>query len=338
MLKAEEVKKQSEGAVKQWGPTWEKHSKINGEILKEKGFSNLRVLGHGIGKKLILVAFGAELEKQVEYLTEENESVDIACVDKAFGYLLDNKVKPDFVYLADAGIDYSKWCEPWIEQTEDIILFMNVTANPEWAKNWKGKVFYFVNEDNIKTHETYGPISGCKELVKASSNVGNSVLVHAETYLMYDAYYLVGYDFMWSDGNYYCNHDSDKRWYMNHYQILTPRGKLVSTSQNLLFSARWLMDFIKAILLRNKKKIFVCGDSLLDIPQARLDKILKDSVMRPPNQNEIDFVINNRAQTTIITHKEKDGPEKLNETLKTKNVLDVVVRHLPDDLFAEATC
>jgi len=334
MLKPEEVLKQSEGAMKQWGETWRSHAKVNGEILKEKGLSNQLIFGHGIGRKLICVAYGAELENQVEYLKIKNDAMDIACVDKAMSYLLKNGVKPQFVYLADAGIDYETWCEPYVDQTEDMCLIMNVTANPEWAKNWKGKLFYIVNQDNIKTEDIFAPISGCNEMVKASSNVGNSVLVHAETYMMYDEYYLVGYDYHWGDGNYYCDYDCDKRWYMNHFQILTPGAKLVSTSQNLLFSARWLMDYIRAILAPHKKKIFICGDSLLEIPRVKLERVMKGVKGRELNQQEIDFIIKNRAQNIIVTPQE--GGEKLKEVLNTHQVLNVIVQHLPQDLFQEA--
>lgn len=332
-LTTEEVLRQSEGAMKQWSETWKTNAKVNGEILKDRGYSNQRIFGHGIGKKLVCVAFGAELEKQVEHLKIKNEAVDIACVDKAMSYLLDNGIKPDFVSLADAGIDYEKWCAPYIDQTEDIALLMNVTANPKWAENWKGKVFYFVNQDNIKTEDIFAPLSGCNELVKASSNVGNSVLVHAETYMMYDSYYLIGYDYHWTEGNYYCNNDSDKRWYMNHFQVLLPNGKLVSTSQNLLFSARWLMDFIKAIIVPHKKKIFTCSDSLLELPSAKLERVMKETTQRTLNPKEIDFVVQNRSQNIRISP--DDGGEKLKEVLQSHQVVDVVVRHLPKDLFQE---
>jgi len=334
MLKSEEVLRQSQGAMKQWGDTWRKHAVVNKKIMNERGYTNQRIFGHGIGKKLICVAFGTSLENQVENLKIRNQSVDIACVDKAFGYLIENGVKPNFVYLADAGIDYEKWCKTWIDQTEDICLFLNVTANPVWAENWKGKLFYYVNQDNIKTEEIFSPLSGCRELVKASSNVGNSILVHAETYMYYDEYILVGYDFCWSDKNYYCNHDSSKRWYMNHHQILTQKGTLVNTSQNLLFSARWLMDFIKAILIPNRKRIYITDESLLDIPAINLKKVLTEATSRNIPQELIDHVIKNRTQNITVTPQE--GGEKLKEILTTHQVLNVQVQHLPKDLFQEA--
>ena len=336
MLSHSEVLKQSQGAMKQWEATWRSHAKRNGDILKERGFSNQRIYGHGLGKKAICVAYSPSLEYHVDELKQKNDAIEILCVDKAMGYLLDHDVKPTFVYLADAGIDYDKWCKPWIDQTENLCLIMNVTANPEWAENWKGKIFMCVNQDNIKTEEIFAPISGCKELVKASSNVGNSILVHATSYLLYDAYYLLGYGFSWGQNdNYYCGEDSDKRWYMNHHQLINTEGELVCTSQNLLFSARWISDFINTIIVPQKLKIFkVEKGGLLNIPYRNLNKIFHSIKQRKLEQKELDHVIKTRLVPIIITAKE--GSEKLNEVITNNPVVDVIVRTLPPDLFQEA--
>ena len=336
MLSQSEVLRQSQGAMRQWEPTWRKHAVENGAIFKERGYSNQLIFGHGIGRKAVCIAYSPSLEYHIESLKIKNDEIDILCVDKAMSYLLDNGIKPNFVYLADAGIDYKKWCEPYIEQSKDICLMMNVTANAEWARNWKGKIFYFVNQDNIKTEEIFAPLSGCSELVKASSNVGNSVLVHASTYLIYDEYYLIGYDFSWSwKDNYYCGEDSDKRWYMNHHQVLNQAGNMVNTSQNLLFSARWLNDFVRAIIAPQKKKLFTCSkEGIINLPYYSLEKLMKTGKSRKPSQKEIDTVIQNRLQNIRISA--EDGAGKLEEVLKSNNIFDVIVRHLPQDVMGVA--
>ena len=336
MLSQEEVLRQSKGAMKQWEETWRSHAKRNGEILKEKGYSNQRVYGHGLGKKAVCIAYSPSLEYHIDELKIKNETIDILCVDKAMGYLLDHRVKPTFVYLADAGINYNKWCKPWIDKTEEMCLFTNVTANPEWSENWKGKVFFFVNQDNIQSEKIFAPIAGCNELVKASSNVGNSILVHATTYLLYDEYYLLGYDSCWGDNdNYYCGEDSDKRWYMNHHQLIDTEGELVCTSQNLLFTARWLSDFIQAVIVPTKRKIFkVHKGGLIRIPYRNLTKVLKSAKQRKLEQKELDHVIQTRLVPMTVTA--KDGDKKLQEVLSNNKVVDVIVRTLPDDLFQEA--
>ncbi|MCP4651422.1 MAG: DUF115 domain-containing protein [PVC group bacterium] len=331
MLTNEEVLKQSQGAFKQWEKTWEKNCKRNAEILKEKGYSNFRLFGHGVGRSLICIAFADSLKDSITDLKKKNPAVDIACVDKAMSYLLDNNIKPQFVYLADAGIDYEKWCKPYLEQTEDICLIMNVTANPLWAENWKGKVFYCVNQDNIKSEDIYAPLSGCNELVKASSNVGNTVIVHSSTYMQYDNYYLVGYDFCWSwKDNYYCGTDSDKRWYMNHNQLLNGVGDMVSTSQNLLFSVRWLQDFINIELVRKGKLIFTTSKKgILSLPYRLLNRVLECATTREPSQKEMDNIINTRAVDIHV----RDA-DNLNKALEDKKILEVVVRHLPPEIMS----
>jgi len=328
MLTGEQVKKQSEGAFSQWGPTWEKNAKLNGETFKAKGKSNFSIFGHGVGRHLICVAYGASLEDEVDKLKVKNPSVDIACVDKAFGYLLDHDVKPKFVFLADAGISYEENCEPWLDQTKDMSLILNVCANPEWAKNWRGNVFFVVNEDNIKTQDIYSPLSGVNELVKASSNVGNSVIVYANSYLHYDTYTMVGYDFAWGeDDNYYCNKDTDKRWYMNHNQVLQPTGELVYTSNNLMFSVRWLSDYINVEIAPRKRKVYkTTKKGLLSVPIRNLDKLLKTFTARQPEPEEIDHILNTRAISVSV----KD-PAELNRELPNKQVLEVIIRHLPTD-------
>ena len=332
MLSGEQVKRQSEGAFGQWGETWEKNCKTNAEILKKKGKSNFSIFGHGLGRSLICVAMGASLEDEVDKLKVVNPAVDIACVDKAFGYLLDHGVKPKFVFLADAGISYEENCKPWIEQTEDISLFLNVCANPIWAENWKGNVFYYVNEDNIKTQDIYSPLSGCKELVKASSNVGNSVIVYANSYLHYDRYFLAGYDFCWGENdNYYCNKDTDKRFYMNHNQVLQPDGTLVYTSNNLMFSVRWLSDYINVEMIPKGRQISKIGKKgLINIPPRNLERVLKTEVARQPEQDEIDQILNTRALTTNVKQ-----PDDLNKELQGKRVMEVIIRHLPEDPLEE---
>lgn len=333
MLSSDEVLAQSKGAMKQWEGTWRKNAKLNGDILQERGLSNQRVYGHGLGRKAVCVAFASSLEKHVLELKEQNEAVDILSVDKGMGYLLKNDVKPKFVYLADAGIDYNKWCKPFLKDTEDITLMMNVTANPEWPKNWRGNIVFYVNQDNIQTEKIFMPISRCNEVVKASSNVGNSILVHAATYLLYDEYYLIGYDFCWGDDdNYYCGNDTDKRWYMNHNQLLTSDYELVNTSQNLLFSARWMSDFIKGILVPAGKQIYTCSKkNIVNLPYRDIKRVLKKSKQRELSKEEIDHVIQTRIVSKVI--KPEDGENALKDAITKNDVMEIIVRHLPKDLY-----
>lgn len=336
MLSQNEVLNQSKNAMKQWENVWREHAKTNGEIMRAKALSNQRFFGHGIGKKLICVAASPGTDKFLDTLRQKTEFFDIACVDKAYGYLVDNGIIPQFVYVADANVSYEKYGEPWIDKSDKVCIILNVCANPKWAQNWKGNVFYVVNQDNIQTEKLFGGISGCREIVKASSNVGNSVLVHAATYLLYDEYYLIGYEMSWGDDDtYYIGQDSDKRWYMNHIQILNNDGEMVNTSHNLMFSMRWLQDFINAELYQKKKRIYsATRRGILKISYKNLLADIKTYKGREITKQEMDYVIGNRIQNIPVSG--KDGEKVLEDVIKKHRVTEVIVRHLPPDLFEAA--
>ena len=340
MLKNDEVLAQSKGAYAQWGETWRSHAKRNGELAKKRGTPNMRMYGHGVGMNAICVGFGASLEDHLDDLRNKTKAFEILCVDKAMGYLFDNDIAPDFVYVADAGVSYEKFCEPYLDKIKEhgTCLVANVTSNPEWGEGWPedNKIFYYVNEDNIQSQLEYGPISGVTEMVKAASNVGNSVIVHSSTFQCYDGFYLIGYDYSWQwKGNYYCGNNTggDKRWYMNHHQVITPQGEMCSTSANLLFSARWLQDFVQVELLPKGRMIFNATKvGILNAPQVELSKVYEVIKRREPSNEEMNHIIDRRSQR-IMTN----TPEAMNEALQNKNILDVAIRYVPEDLFMEVT-
>ena len=248
-LSAKEILNQSNNTLGQWLPLWEAQARENSETIKRSGTSHKDLVMRGTGKTLICVAMGASLEKHIGTLKEYSRTpgLEIACVDKAFSVLMENGITPDYVFIADGKVSYEKYCEPWIDKTEHINLISNATANPKWGANWKGKTYWYVNKDNIKSEVTLADISGCHECIPASSNVGNTVVVFALQVLNYDRYLLVGYDFCWSaDGNYYAyDWAEDKRAYMRHMDIVSSDCQMVHSSQNLQFSARWLTDFLR---------------------------------------------------------------------------------------------
>lgn len=328
MLSADEVLKQSESAFGQWRETWDSHAEKNGKKFKEDGNAQKDLLFSGAGKKLLCVGMGPSFETNIEAIKNRGEGVDIACVDKAFFYLMEQGIKPQYVFLADAGISFADYCEKHLEETKDIILISNVTANVDWTLNWKGKVFFYVNKDNIKTEERYGKISGCNEVIPAASNVGNSVVVFSAQILGYDEYLLVGYDYCFGyDDNYYAFNDNNKRYWMAHHILMDKRGRMVKTSQNLLFSARWLADFYNTQLKTKGIKVFDCsGKGICGLPEANLSKKLnyKPRVLNDIEKNQI---IQGSKESIVIGAQE--GNEKLNDALKNNFVTEIVVNHIP---------
>lgn len=334
MLSENDVLKQSRSAMDQWEKVWRSNAKINGEKYKKDGRKHQDLVFAGIGKSLVCIANGPSFEREIETLKQYNtdRQHDIACVDKCFKSLVDHGVKPDWVFLADAGISYKEHLEPWINDTEGVVLLANVNANTEWTLNWKGPVFFYVNKDNIQTEKIFCEISGCYEVIPASSNVGNTVLVFSAQIFGYDEYILLGYDFGWSaDDNYYAFEDSPKRHWMAHAVMVDRGGKLFSTSQNLIFSARWLADFFTAT--QGRARFFSGANSgIISAPYVALEKLLKRASTRKLSQNERAEVLKARTKQILINAKTKDeGKKAACNLIDSLNISGVLIQHVPQE-------
>lgn len=344
MLKTEEVLAQSKAAMAQWGPTWEKHATRNGELFKKLGHSHKELLFKGAGRTLVICGMGPSLETQIDTLKkyQDNPAVDIMCVDKAMGFLLDRGVTPKWVNIADAGIDYNRWCEKNIEKTRDIHLLSNITANPEWTHNWRynqneNNIWFYVNRDNIQSEKIYSAISGCNDLIHAGSNVGNSCVIFAASILGYEEILLLGFDFAWRyEDNYYAFADekeigTNKRGWMRHMMQIDKSGNVTNTSQNLNFSARWLSDYYNLELKQFGIKIFDCSKTgiLFGVPDANLESKMQHAEVIKIDDARKNTVFNAIMQQRTIAAQE--GPEALNEVLSENNVVNITVNYITKD-------
>ncbi len=271
LLTSDEVRSQSKAVWKQFGESlWIPNANKNAKL---KHF-NLNELQHsGIGKTAVLCAMGSSLEDNIESLKKNRHKVDVIACDKAFGPLLDHGIKSDYVVVADAGIPY-RWIEKYIPQTEGVKLFATPYANPEWTHNWRGPIYFYVNQDAIESERTFMPIMGAgTRVIPASSNVSNAMVVlftncegkKNENWGGYERYLLLGYDYSWpKNGNYYAwNNPLPKRYYMNHRTLMDIRGNVCFTSENLLFSTKWLISYVTTF---NLPVINIGLKGLLDIP------------------------------------------------------------------------
>lgn len=273
LLDYKAVKEQSIAVFNNFEKKWTEHSLRNVKVKKANPdiFWNI-----GLGKNLVVCAMGASLEKDIEAIKQYRDKVDVMCCDKAFGKLLDNEIKADYVMLADANISYDKWLKPYIDQTKGVKLISTIYANPEWCENWQGEVSFYMNKDAISTEKYFLPTWGDSvRLIPASSNVSNAMLVFMTgcddnlriNYSGYQNYFLTGFDYSWkTDGNYYAfDNPIDKRHYMNHKTFLDVNKDVCHTSENLIFSAKWMMQFVTSFGL----PIVNCsGRGLLEIPKS----------------------------------------------------------------------
>lgn len=281
-----DIRRQSESAYKQWCVQWRKQAAENKEIAERKwgGFKSLEnFYNTGIGKFCLLVANGYSFEAQIETVQKHWENVDAVACDKTLGKLLAHGIKPKYCIVCDANVSFEKYLEPWADQLSETIMLGNVCGNPKWSEaGWKD-AYFFINEDILNSHLEFQKLSGCNNFIIAGTNVSNAMLImmtqsRAEgraNVFGYDRYLLLGFDYCWSDASYYA-FDRDgggKMNYMRHLFLNDIFANDVYTSNNLLFSARWINKYITTYGIR----AIQCSKTTL-LPAAEignLEKLIK---------------------------------------------------------------
>lgn len=290
LLTYNDVKKQSQAVFGQFGESkWIPYATENA-AMKRRDPEELRNVG--LGKVAVLAAMGASLEAQIPVLKKYRDKFDLFTCDKGFAALMKHGIKPDYVMICDANIPY-RWVKDYIHQSQDVKLIATCYANPEWTRSWAGPKYFYVNRDAIETERKFLPIMGPKtRVIPASSNVSNAMLVfltgcdetNQVNWSGYDRFLLVGYDYSWSpNGNYYAwANPKPKRYYMHHHTLHGLGNDIVFTSENLLFSARWLYSYVTTF---NLPVVNCGGKGLLEIPyrdslESQLLKYHKSPVLR----------------------------------------------------------
>ena len=254
MLTHKDVVKQSWSVYRQFGEQkWIPYAKENAK-LPQKSCEEL--LGCGVGKTLVIAAMGESIEKTVPFLVKYRDRFDLMTCDKGFVPLLEHDLKADYVMICDCNIP-AMYFERHLLHTEGTNLIATIYANPMWTKPWLGSRYFYINKDAIESERVFLPLSEKPlRVMAASSNVSNAMVVFVSgcdnvmkmNFMGYDRYLLVGYDYSWRpDGNYYGWIDpKPKRYYMNHRTILDMNNDIAFTSENLLFSAKWLYMYLSA--------------------------------------------------------------------------------------------
>ena len=328
MLTESEVLQQSRSAYGQWAPLWRKNCAMNGEVYKAHNDRLSDLYGRGIGKRLVIVAMGASLEESIATIRANRTVVDVLCVDNALGALIDHGITPDYVVLMDAQVSWKKYGAKYAERAKSARLIMNVNGNPEWSRGWRGKVYFGVNKDNIQSEVEFSKISGVQELVPAGSNVGNGAVILATSVLDYSAIFLVGNDSSWRDtDNYYAFGDSEKRHYMSHSVAVDVEGQLTNTSTNLMFSARWLADYIN--LNCKTTRVINCSRGIINLLSMPLDKAIASVSVEPMTEDLSKRAMLARVRTMFAT-----GRDHLLSIIGSENVVGIEVKYLPKEATA----
>jgi hypothetical protein len=282
LLSNAEVIAQSKTVFGQFGESvWIPNAKKNVQ-LPHKDAAEL--LSCGIGKVMVLVGMGSSLEDQVEVISKYRDRCDVCVCDKGFGPLLDHGVKADYVFLCDANIPF-RYIAPYIDKTDGVGLIATPYANPEWTTPWKGDRYIFVMRDAIESEQHFFPIFGNLRGVPAGSNVSNGMLTFFagcdeksdKNWAGYEKYLLIGYDYSWPrEGNYYAwMNPIEKRHYMTHRTILDIAMRPCFTSENLYFSAKWMVSYLSKfdIPVSNcggRGLLMIPGNSTLEKELSRL--------------------------------------------------------------------
>lgn len=261
-LTPEQIKDQSRRAISQWGDKWLKHC----EYVKEKFPNDVKTslddyMNSGIGKAVLLIANGYSFEENIETIKKYQENVDIMVCDKTLGHCLDNGIIPDFCLVCDANVNYERYMEKWKDKLQDTVVFQNVCANPKWVDNgnWKKRVF-FVNKDVLNSEKKWMELSGCSNTVAAGTNVSNAMVVFMtqcdndgrKNFFGYDKILLIGFDYSWQwDKKYYAFDElgDGKSNYMRHVNAKNQEGQHCYSSNNLVFSSKWIDQYVKTFKL-----------------------------------------------------------------------------------------
>ncbi len=274
-----DVKAQSMAVFGQFGKSkWIPFAKENSVHKNRRDTRELR--GRGVGRTLLSVAMGASLEGQIETIKKYRNNFDIVTCDKGFQALLSKGIKPDYVMVCDCNVVWQKW-GPKEEDTEGVAMIATPYANLDWTRKWRGPIYFYVNRDAIDSQDTFLEIMGPgTRTIPASSNVSNAQVVFftgqdewsQESFAAYERIVLVGYDYSWKpDGNYYAwANPLPKRHYMNHKILRDNSGELVFSSDNLIFSARWLSHYLRAYPM----EIVNCSSGILECRRDSLEKVL----------------------------------------------------------------
>lgn len=257
-LDTNQIKQQSLNAYNQWKVQWRKHAS---HVSKHKMKPLTDFENSGVGKAILCIANGFSFEENIETIKENQHMVDILCCDKTLGHCLDNGITPTYLVLADANVSYEKYMEKWKDKLANTIIFSSVCANPQWTDNgnWKDK-YFFVNMDVIKSELEFSELSGCHNFIPAGTNVSNAMVVFLtqstndgrRNFFGYDKILLIGFDYSWRYGGKYYAFDADgggKANYMKHLHIVDIAGNNAYTSNNLLFSVKWLEKYLTAFNL-----------------------------------------------------------------------------------------
>ncbi len=118
---------------------------------------------------------------------------------------------------------------------------------------------------------------------------------------------------------------------MKHANMIDKCGRIVDSSQNLIFSCRWLQDWYLGQMKPKGAVGYNCSEKgILQWPAANLENKLKSAKQRKLSEQERNEVFKSRLRSIVIPAS-PDADGKLKEALKNNNVTEVVVNHITSE-------
>jgi len=313
-MNSKDILSQSNSAYNQWKVQWREQAKYVSKF-KMKPMTDFE--NSGVGKAVLCVANGYSFEENLELIKKYQDNIDILACDKTFGHLVSNGIKPKYLMICDANVDYDRYLKPYLDQVKDTIVFASVCCNPKWLDNvpWKD-LYFFVNKDILGSEKEFSGLSGCNNFIPAGTNVSNAMVVlltqsdnaGRRNFFGYDKILLIGFDYSWRAGKKYYSFNElaeNKANYMCHAYIVTYDGSFAYTSGNLSFSAEWLGTYAKAFqlpLIQCTKATITTG-----IPFGDLEKQIQYKYKREDSA-QVKKLVNNMRQ---VVAEKRDLENKL---------------------------
>ena len=286
LLSKSEIESQSNHAYERWRDLWHVNASKNAAFAEKAD----DIAGIGQNKKAIIFSFGTSLKENIRDIKSSklHYECDVICIDKALKTCLVMGIIPKYCVISDAQVSFEEYGDIAPEVCARITLLSASTANYKWAEHWnksKGKVYFYLNKDSIRTHRIFGKYFKDKAtyLIPAGSNVGNAAYALTALILGYRAIYLAAYNYSFPLlGDYYGEQSEEpidfnlkikKKSLYNHYTMIDLAGNIVQCSHNMQFSAKWLLGFVAQMHKKGIDTVNITGSGILKIQkQARIRK------------------------------------------------------------------
>ena len=156
---------------------------------------------------VILIAAGPSLDKNIDAIKGYEDKCIIVCADVVLFKLLEHGIRPDFIVNVDPHESITRFWN--FLDTSSLSLVCPTTTNPKSISAWKGRFFFYNQEDDPNSYKG----ETLKKLTKPTQGWGSifnrffigATMTEFSTIFKPNPLILVGYDFAYTEGKAYCD-------------------------------------------------------------------------------------------------------------------------------------